>query len=169
MASIGLCHYLQPGRVRRGVPLSHFGVLRASRVAFAFGFGVSALCIATASVRLLDTMPYVNAVQLILGLTALCMVGIVATPYSTKYLSLYCLHILFAFIVFVMQVVAGLWIALLTDNWLNWLLYGLVLVGGVLIFLSIRSIRVLASFALGQMLIINAFTLMMVRTIAVMS
>ena len=165
MGSIGLCHWLQPGTVRRGVPLSQFGVLRASRLAFMVGLVVSALCLVGASVRLLDTMPHVNGLQFVLGLSALCMIGIVVAPYATHHLSLYLLHVLFAWVGFATQVIAGFWLATLTDNWLNWLLYGLILMGGTLALLSIKNLKILTSFALGQILIINAFMLLLVRTI----
>ncbi len=169
MASIALCYKLQPGVVRRGVPLSHYGVLRSSRVAFAIGFGVGAVCIAAAGARLLETMPHAQALQIVMVITAACMLGIVVTPYSSRYLSLYLVHVLCAWIVFMVQVVAGLWIAMLTTSWLNWGLYALVVLGGVLILLSFRSIKIFASFAFGQMLVMNASLLLLTRTIAVMS
>ena len=169
MGSIALCYRLQPGVVRRGVPLSHYGVLRASRVAFSIGFGVGALCIATAGARLLKTMPHAESLQIILAITAVGMVGTILAPYSPKYFSLYFVHVLCAWTVFMLQVVAGLWVAMFTDNWLNWLLYGGVLLGGLLILLSFRSIKILASFAMGQLLVINASMLLIARTISGMS
>ena len=165
MASIALCYLTQPGLVRRGVPLSQYGVMRTSRVIFAIGFGLAGLCFATAAARLLNTMPHAGALRTVLLIMAACSIGVVLAPYSARSLYLYCVHILCAWTAFMTQVIGGLWVASYVDGMLTWVLYAAVLAGGVLTLLSIRNLKIVASFAFGQLLAINGSILLMVHTI----
>jgi hypothetical protein len=159
------CVLIAPHIISDNKALSVYGSTRATFPLFVLGLLAVAGTLFKAAKLLPHQQPPDRTLAILLTIIGTLMVGLAITPLGVNE-TFYTIHFALASILGLVNLGTGFW--LLTharQDFINYLLFGLELIGGVVCILSTDEVNLLDVMATGQIVAIFAFALLITRAV----